>query len=93
MDPGQQVVYERDLEDDWYLLGGHRHPDYMEEARDAMATAELREWLEKREAPDGTYTVQVIELNPSTGQLGRHWARTRLVFRGAQKPNMQGTAA
>lgn len=92
MDRDQQVVRQRDLEDDWYLLGGHRHPDQMGDARDAMAAAELWEWLEKRAAPAGTYTVHVIELNPSTGRLGRHWARTRLAFRGTRTANALGAA-
>jgi hypothetical protein len=76
--PDTQTIDSRDVQDPWYQVGGHRHPDLQQQARDELAAEELREWLHRREPGPGVYVVWVTELDLQTHRTGRTWANVKI---------------
>jgi len=64
-------------EDDWYALGGYRHPHDQQQARNEMATAELQEWLALFRHQPGVYVICVAALDPETNTVGGTWATVK----------------
>ena len=83
IDPDSQIIDSRDLDDSWYALGGHRHPEQKQEERDRTAGAELREWLARNSRAPGPYTVLVTALDSPGGEPGRVWANVKVHHRAA----------
>ena len=78
--PDTQTADSKDVQDNWYSVGGYRHPDEQQRARDELAAEELREWLRRREPVPGTYVVWVAELDPASGTTGRTWANVKVNY-------------
>lgn len=76
--PGAVARDVRMVEDDWYALGGHRHPDQRQRERERTAAAELREWLAAGTHPPGTYTVLVAELDELGVETGTVWGTVKV---------------
>lgn len=83
--PDTQTIDSRDVQDPWYQVGGHRHPDLHQQARDELAAEELREWLHRREPSPGVYVVWVAELDPGTHSTGRTWANVKMNYSAASQ--------
>jgi hypothetical protein len=79
--PEGQIITSRDLDDNWYALGGHRRPEHQQAERDRTAATELREWLARNRLGAGPYTITVTELDPTTGATGQVWATVKLEHR------------
>lgn len=76
---GPQATMEAqwDAADDWYALGGYRHPHDQQQARNEMATAELQEWLALFRPRPGTYIARIAALDPETNTVGDTWASVK----------------
>ena len=72
--PSPSAGDERDVDDEWYALGGHKHPDEQQQERERMAGVELGEWLAAAPHPTGEYVVVVAELDDDGGETGHVWA-------------------
>ena len=66
-----------DAQDDWYALGGYRHPHGQQQARDEMAAAELQQWLALIRPQPGIYVACVAALDLETNTVGDTWARVK----------------
>ena len=79
--PTATTLAEHVVDDDWYALGGHRHPERKQDERDRTADAELREWLARGSRTPGSYTVLVSALDRAGGDPGKVWATVKVHHR------------